>query len=273
MIKPSKRVASFMIIIFAFTCAFIVSDKIKNRDSSENEPEEVEGEIQKDTSVKSIGEYMVSKLEERASEARADSIDQEESTLTDFAFTRLLSSYENLKLNSQNSPENISILRKTVAQQTIETAKLPTKYDIIDLKTFPDYDKIKSHEYGNKFAEIAEKYFKQQFLIKDTGDSMKFVEDYSLIQANFADELSKIEVPRSISDEHLDYINNLAKIAIALVKVSEDTQDPILHGLIINEYNEIRSQQPQILISISDYFINNGIIFYDNEPGAMWNSI
>lgn len=265
---PSKKVLGIMIIILATTSAFIVSDKLKNTEKETQE--EVFGEIKPDDSVSSIEEYMLDKINE-SNEELANS-DLAPKTVTEFAVIELLSGYQNLKEQSLDTPENLDALTTNLALQTKQFSTIPTKYEILDLKTFPDYEQDKVKEYGNTFAQITEKYYKQKFFIEEE-DSMEYVKAYAQIQLNYSDELSKIEVPRSISDEHLEFTNNLSKIGVAIVSLSENENDTLLSALILSQYNKIRIDQPNLLIKISDYFINNGIIFYDNEPGAMWNNI
>jgi hypothetical protein len=265
---PSKKVLGIMIIILATTSAFIVSDKLKNTEKETQE--EVFGEIKPDNSVSSIEEYMLDKINE-SNEELANS-DLAPKTVTEFAVIELLSGYQNLKEQSLDTPENLDALTTNLALQTKQFSTIPTKYEILDLKTFPDYEQDKVKEYGNTFAQITEKYYKQKFFIEEE-DSMEYVKAYAQIQLNYSDELSKIEVPRSISDEHLEFTNNLSKIGVAIVSLSENENDTLLSALILSQYNKIRIDQPNLLIKISDYFINNGIIFYDNEPGAMWNNI
>ncbi len=266
--KPSKKVASIMIIIGAITVAFIAADKIKNKELF-NPNQIVEGDIEANDPVKSIDEYMLAKLEEEnpgSTEYKAPD------TVTEFTLSELFSNYEMLKAQSLNTPENLDALTTALAEQTKEFTALPTKYSILDLKTFPDYEKDKAKRYGNEFAKVMEKYIKQQYSIREE-DSMKFVQAYAEVKRNQSDALAKLEVPRSISDEHLEYANDLTKVSIAIVKLAETENDPVLSALLLKQYDEIRNRQPKILIAISDYFINNGIIFSDDEPGAMWNNI
>ena len=80
-----------------------------------------------------------------------------------------------------------------------------------------------------------------------------------------------ISAPRNISDEHLEYANNLVKSGIAIVNIAEIEGDPLLSAVILDQYNEIRFRQNEILRNIAEYFRENDIIFSDSEPGAMWN--
>lgn len=266
--KPSKKVVSIMIIVGAITIAFITGDKIKNKEIL-NPNKVVEGEIVSDNPVKSIDQYILEKLEEQ----NPGSTDYKApETVTEFTLAELFGKYEVLKAQSMNTPENLDALTTALAEQTKEFTALPTKYSLLDLKTFPDYEKDKAKRYGNEFAKVMEKYIKQQYSIQEE-DSMDFVRAYAEIKTNQSDALAKLEVPRSISDEHLEYTNDLTKVAIAIVKLAETENDPVLSALLLKQYNEIRDRQPKILIAISDYFINNGIIFSDDEPGAMWNNI
>lgn len=267
--KPSKKVTGIMIIILALTSAFIVSDKLKESEKNE-EPTVVEGEIESANPVKSIEEYMIDKIAENSNKESV--MLNPPKTITEFVLAELLSAEKSLKQNQQNTEENRDYITSSLAIKTKELTKIPIKYNLIDLSTFPDFDKEKIKEYGNSFAEITEKFYKKQFFIDESG-SLEFVKEYSEIQKEYAQELSKIKIPRSISDEHLDFINNLNNISISIVMLASMDNDPLFSAMLLKQYDEARLKNPEILIKISDYFINNDIIFSDEDPGVMWDNI
>lgn len=259
-----------MIIVGAVTIASIGSDIIKKNDLAKKSMALVSGIFEEDKSVKSIEDYLISRTSNESATQNEELTTPK--TVTDFTLSALFNNYQSLKIQSLNTFENVDLLTTTLAEQTTEFTKLPNKYSILNLKTFPDYEKEKAKYYGNEFAKITEKYFKQQFFIEEE-DSMKYIKTYANIKISNSDELAKIEIPRSISDEHLEFTNNLTKVGIALVKLAESEDDPILSAMIIKQYEEIRDTQPKILLAIANYFKKNDIIFYDDEPGAMWNTI
>lgn len=272
MMKPSKKVISTMVIIGAVTVAFIVSDKIKTHqlEKTKNPEAVVEGVVEKNDNVKSLQEYFTEKF----TEAEPVSTDLEGSsvTVTETILTKLYSQYTELKLQSLDNPSNVISLTEQLAEQTKSFAEIPNKYSFVDLKTSPDYQKDNSKQYGNNFASILEKYYRQEFLIENTGDDMKFIREYADIKIKQGDELASLVVPRSISDEHLEFSNNLIKSGVAIINIAEIENDPLLSGVVLNQYNEIRFEQNNILKKIAEYFRENDIIFSDDEPGAMWNN-
>jgi hypothetical protein len=270
MIKPSKKVISIMIIIFAITVGMIGNDMIKSSRLAKKDQKFEGGLLQPIGKVSSIEEYFIYKLSQQNSTNNQTSRRQPE-TLTEFALTELFSNYYLLRNQSRDNPQNLNALTTVLARQTTDLATIPNQYSIFQLRTFPDNQKEATKRYGNEFARIAEKYLRQRILLEED-DSMEYIKKYALIQQNMAYELSRINIPRSISDEHLNYINNLHRFGVAIVKLAEVENDPIFSALILKQYDEIRLQNPEIMRSISNYFLNNDIIFDDDEPGVMWDN-
>lgn len=266
--KPSRKVISIMILLGAFTVAMISADALEKSalDRKNNPDSTVKAvKVSKTTTSKSLEDFFVSQMESDSNQDNAPK------TLTDFVLKELFDNYHNLKDRNLNTPENLDALTTKLANETKEMTNLPVRYSAYDIETFPDYDKDKMKNYGNQFAQLTEVYFKEKFELERI-DSMKYVQDYSDLQINYANALSQIEVPRSISDEHLEFTNNLVKIGVALVKLAEIEEDPVLSGFILNQYDEIRSVQPKILVKISETLKLNGIIFTSEDPGVMWNN-
>lgn len=266
--KPSKKVFSIMIVVGAIVIAFIGADKIKNKDFSKNN--EVAGEIESANPGKSmsIGDYMTSKIESNEENGEQEA----PKTVTEFALTELFGNYQNLKQSSNNTPENIDSLTTSLANQTKQYSTIQNKYVLLDLETFPDYQKEETKQYGNSFAKTLEVYFKQSALIDNNEESLAYVKKYSEIQKEYAEALSEIRIPRSISDEHLIFTNNIYKISVALPHLATIEDDPLLYILILEQYKKYLDENVEILKKISTYFELNDIIFSDNEPGAMWNN-
>lgn len=269
MMKPSKKVVSIMIISGAITIAFIAADKIKTYDLNKKNNPDSESIFKSDTPVRSLEDFIMQEFEDDS--VSNTNNDNSPKTVTEFALVELLANYKNLKDQSINSSENVENLTDALADQTKQLTTIPTKYSILDLDTFPDYEKENIKNYGNYFAKTLEIYFKEGALVNDA-DALTFVKKYAEIQANYAQALSELRVPRSISDEHLDFTNNIYKISLALPELATIDDDPLLYTLILEQYKTALKENSEILKKISDYFELNGIIYSDDEPGAMWNN-
>lgn len=265
--KPSKKVIGIIIIATSLVIALIGKD-IVTKKSLEKEFGEINGtEIVDNSPVKTLEQFL---LEEAAK--NPNKVDYEApKTFSESVLLGLLGNYEDLKNRSLNTPANIDKLTTQLAKETVSATTIPNKYSIYQLKTFPDYKKDDAKEYGNQFAKIITKYTNKHRTI-DEKDDMEFVIKYANVFGEEAEELSKISIPRSISDEHLKYINNLYKINILLIKIAQTEEDPILLSLFLNQYNQIREIQPEILSNISYYFKLNDIIFSEDESGILWGN-
>ncbi len=260
-----------MIITFAIIVAFIGADVIKNKDFTKETPEteEVDGtKIVSAGKVKSIEEFFISKEKEIT-----DNLDKtkDPQNVSEFVLNNLFGNYNDLKNQNLNTPENIDILTTTIAEQTKPFTTIPNKYSSLDLNTFPDYRRDDVRKYGNQFSELLVNH-KLLLPTIDKEDPVEYIKEYANTYVQYADALSKIQVPRSISNEHLRYVNNLYKISVALVTLSETKEDPIFTVLILNQYNQAWDSQTKILINIANYFELNDIIFSENETGIMWNN-
>jgi hypothetical protein len=267
--KPSKKVIGIMIVTFGVVVAFIGSDALRNKDLNKKLVGEVEGvNIESASKVKSIEDFMLEKQAENLESIPEEFIPK---TVSDFVLFEVMGNYNQLVASGQDTPENIELLASQIAEQTEQFTKIPNKYTMFDLRTFSDSDKDAVKSYGNEFALTVEEYYNRFPLINDE-DSLAYVTKYANTYGEYADALSKIRVPRGVLNEHLDFINNLYKINVALIKVAETEDDPALTYLIIKQYEQIIDSQPRVLGSISKYFELGDIIFSDDDPGLMWNN-
>lgn len=267
--KPSKKVIGIIIITASLMLSLIGKDVVENKKANSASDKNVEGtKIVADGPVKSIEDFFLGQAEkERSALENLPS----PKTLSESVFVSLLGNYEGLKAQSLNTPENLDKLTTQLAEETVSATKIPNRYSMINLQTFPDYRKEDVRNYGNEFAQTMA-YYKTIFDSVDSEDDLEFIKLYSNVFVEYGDALAKIEVPRSISNYHLDYINNLYKISVSLVKIVTIEEDPVLLSVITNQYDIIREMQPEILYNISNLFKLNDIIFSDEEPGAMWNN-
>lgn len=258
-----------MIVTFAVVVAFIGADKIRNGGFNKKNVGEIEGiNIESAGKVKSIEEFMLARQSVDTSSIPEEFIPN---TVSDFVFSSLIGNYEQLKANAQATPENVDQLTTLLAQQTEQFTTIPNKYSMFNVRTFSDTDKNAVKNYGNEFALIVEEYYNRFPTIKEQ-DSLKYIARFAGTYAEYAEALSKIRIPRGALNQHLEFINNLHKINLAILKLAEIEDDPVLSFLVLTQYNQIRESQPQILLKISKYLELNDIIFSDDEPGLMWSN-
>lgn len=198
-------------------------------------------------------------------------VDYTPGTVSEGAATSLISNYFALKQSGQATPTNKQELTSKIAEQAQMLSEIPNEYSITDVKTFPDYEKEMVKEYGNNFATIVVNYYALFGRIKGDSDS-EYINNVAIVFSSFAHELSKLTIPRGNLENHLDFINNIAKINVALNTLNESNKDPIMALFVLSEYETISNSQPKLFSEISKYFKSNDIIFSDSEQGAMWNN-
>lgn len=261
-----------MILLGAFAIALISKDALEKKAlAKKNNPSEatVEAvEVTKSSKNRSLEDFFASQIKLNV---KKDEIDTTPKTVTEFALFEFFGNYNNLKSQNLNTRENLENLTTSVANQTKQLANLPSKYSLYSLKTFPDYNKQKSKIYGQEFAKLTLN-FKKGLLLATDSDAETHIRKYTNEYKDYAKKMSELDVPRGISVEHLDFINNLEKIAESIITILETNNDPLLSALVLDQYNKIQEKQPEILIKISDYFELNGIIFAEGESGEMWNN-
>lgn len=198
-------------------------------------------------------------------------VDYTPGTISEGAATSLISNYFALEQSGENTPENKAELATKIAEQAKILSEIPNEYSITDVKTFPDFEKEKVREYGNNFATIVVNYYAVFGRIGGGTDS-EYIKNVATVFSSFAHELSKLPIPRGNLENHLEFINNIAKISTAITTLNQSSKDPLMALFVLSEYESISNNQPKLFSEISKYFKSGGIIFSDSEPGAMWNN-
>ncbi|MDA8611269.1 thrombospondin type 3 repeat-containing protein [Candidatus Pacebacteria bacterium] len=191
-----------------------------------------------------------------------------EGTLSESVATNFISNY---LTSGTGNPSAANQISQNIAQDVAEIANISNKYNILNIKTFPDYEKDKIRKYGNDFSSIVVDYY-ATFSIAENPDEEVYINIISLIFENFAKDLSQLSVPRGIADEHLDFINNTYKVSVALKKIIASKEDPVSALFALGQYEEIGTEQPLLFAKIADYFEANDIIFSEEETGIMWHN-
>lgn len=200
-----------------------------------------------------------------------ENIDYTPGTVSEGAATSLISNYLALRESGQNNSQNTEKLATQIAEQAKILSEIPNEYSISDIKTFPDYEKDGLKKYGNDFATLVVNYYAVFSVVKGNTDK-EYINNLSKVFSSFAHELSKLPVPRGNVDTHLSFINNISKISVALSMLNSSNKDPVTALFALSQYEQIGNQQPQLFAETSKFLKSNGIIFSDEEPGAMWNN-
>ncbi len=203
-------------------------------------------------------------------------------TETDILSKKLFAEYVNLKQSGNFNDDSINKAMMNLISEIKD--KKETKYFFAkDLKTFSDSDKLSARKYGNSFASIRNKYDKlyMENPIVGTEDPAsimspefaKSITRASDLYLKMTQELSKLEVPNGLVDTQTKILNNYKTSAEGLKGFSSLGQDPIVAMIGLQKHSDAAEKENDLLRSMADYFLKNGVIFSEGESGNFWNNI
>lgn len=160
-----------------------------------------------------------------------------------------------------------------LANDAKEAVKISQKYSYLNAITFSSGDKEKIKNYGNDFATIQISLLTQLSNLENN-DSASYLNSITNIYLETAKKLMALEIPEPVAKVHVQISNNFVTVAEALsVLNNESRTDPMKSIFVIQSYNEAAESQPELYITIANYFKQNDIIFESNESGNFWNQI
>lgn len=190
-------------------------------------------------------------------------------SLTEGVTTTYTKNYLALQQNGSLNKDANQELATNIAEDAREIAEIANKYTVFDLQTASNLDKEKIKQYGNRFVEITIEYHAALTVIENP-DPETYVNLVALVFENFANDLSKLEVPNGAVDAHLSFINNVYKASVSLRRLNNYETDPLLALYALEEYQSLSNKQEQAFISLANYFESNDILFSEDEAGEMW---
>lgn len=110
-------------------------------------------------------------------------------------------------------------------------------------------------------------------LFDATGAATGRAEFVSNIYRNHARSLGEFTVPDTLVATHTKLANDYANLAANLYNVEEFDLDPAKAIFSLQQYDILRVEVEETMSVFPPFFRNNGIVFSDNEPGALWNQI
>lgn len=123
--------------------------------------------------------------------------------------------------------------------------------------------------YASNFATIQVELLTN---IAEQGDLIvNNVGTLSTIYANTAQKLAQIPIPKTLSDIHINIVNNYSIVSRA-VEAFKDDFDPAKKTVAIGAYQNATVNQNQSLAIIATYLRQNGILFTSDQVGDYWNN-
>jgi hypothetical protein len=145
--------------------------------------------------------------------------------------------------------ESIKNISETIGNEII-AEELPNKYTFQDLKVVSTSNESEE-KYHNDFTNIYNNYIDKDIGTEITlisiglanGDvqSLRAAKTIALYYKDFASEIAQINVPSSISNQHLEIVNDLVKISTSLEGLTMSLADPMLgmkSAVLYNKYSE-----------------------------------
>jgi hypothetical protein len=85
------------------------------------------------------------------------------------------------------------------------------------------------------------------------------------------EELAQIAVPKTLAPLHVQALNDLGKVAVALDDLQQLFEDPLRGLQALQHYQFMLGEVGRVFTSIAESFDTNGILFSKDEPGAAWS--
>lgn len=206
-----------------------------------------------------------------------------DTNLTTILSKQVFSNFIVLNESGNLNAQTINDLTDQLASQIIQKVPTAKVYTAADLHIIPNPTKEDIRKYGNDFFVLRNKY--QNTYIRDmTSPGSPILDEtdtgaiktFALIGALYEElvpELLKISVPIGLVELHLKILNNYNESAFGLKQFDGLNNDPVAAISGLNVFSKNSNLETTILGQISAYFIKNGIIFYENEPGYGWNNV
>jgi len=192
-------------------------------------------------------------------------------TLSDNLSKNLASNYLTLKQSGDLSEESQVELINSITNDIAEITEEEIKYTISDVHIVTN-SKENIKQYGNDFGQLQMKYATILANLDIENDS-EYINAFAKAYLEFSLELLKINVPESISKTHLQITNNLYNTNVSIIELDKYKEDPVRALLAIKKSQKVETQQPQLYVTLAEYFKSNAIIFNENESGKIWNNL
>jgi len=203
----------------------------------------------------------------------------EEPSLTTAISQDFIANYTKL---DANDPENYTAKAQLIgnlAQQYATSTKITLSSN--DISTFSDSDTIKVQAFGNATIKAIFSYYK--ILKTSPIDILSEAEKAQTTETvgtkllpiakayrSLALDLQKIPAPSSFSPYYLDIINGYLALGDDIEYMSVYHSDPLKSFIGLNNYQNDLFAQADLLKNFPIYFKANGILFSNDEGGAMW---
>lgn len=194
---------------------------------------------------------------------------QENNQLDDSGLTSQISenfaeTYFTMRGEGGINPEEREMLLSNIVDESIQKINLQPKYSLYAIKTF----ELDDEEASNKLIEYTNSYLESQVTVLEvaaTSDGQRNYIDTGNKIAQTAKQLSQIEVPSRIDEEHLKLINSLHNLGEIVKEFEKENEDPLYVMMLIPAYEDTLMDLQDVNNNIGQFLTSNGIITEDNE--------
>lgn len=191
-------------------------------------------------------------------------------TITEKTSVDLFSQYIMLKKQGALTPEDESKLVNDLSKQVTEQASIRPHYSMVDL-SIVETSQQSLLSYGERTAQVALTALTKM----DTYQNLKDAEYFLALSKEYktyADEMSRVTVPSTSQEVHLELINYLYRTSTFFETMVNADKDPLSSLVILSQYKTLIVDDIQIYTALSQYFKNNGIIFDTESTINFWQN-
>lgn len=205
-----------------------------------------------------------------------------QNTLTDSISQEFAQNYLKYQQNGDLTVEDEADLLNTMASTYATDSSITLS--LSDISTFPDENKAKVKEFGNRTAQAVLSYYNIlktspiDIISESQAKNATTTLEAKLIPIaksyhSLALDLQKIPAPQSFAPYYVDSINGYIALGDDVEKMSGYFSDPVKSFLGLNKYQNDLVAQIDLLKNFPIYFKSNDILFNESEEGKVWTSL
>ncbi len=191
-----------------------------------------------------------------------------EDTLTDRLAKEVFINYAGQEAGTETRSES-EIINSIISQ--IDTSTLPQSvFSLTNVKMYLPRSNEDMRTYGNAVGEIIKDNYTVIADRKQTIDLAEIGE----IHKKMGNEIIKIQVPTSITQQHLALANAYVVLGESFIIIAKDEKkDPLKSLLAIRSAKSAAESLDSNTKEINSFFNKNGILFANEEAGIVWSRI
>lgn len=191
--------------------------------------------------------------------------------------TQITQDFVNTVINLENSgqftPEVEQQLLQQYGENVAAAAAFESEYTRTNILTTSNSDED-VRTYANNFADINYQHQANILNISRTvgGNSTELLEQMSSEYKSWAFDLATLAVPQTISNKHLQLVQEYERLARSFEIFSVVESEPVVGLHAISFYETSSENIPLLYDDIANFIENSGIIFTNDESGIFWTN-